>query len=147
MHYPYSFGTDGAASSNTVNPCEQARMFALLGKPGYENLREELEELEHLQLDKKAAFSDESKGRLHPEEPRLMTLRTDKTPGPYYDVFPEGVQGVQLKAEGLRLDGGRTVAEQIGLPVIIQHADATDEFGDDADGEVNDCIIKTVLFH
>lgn len=28
----YSFGTDGAASSNTLNPCEQARHFALLGK-------------------------------------------------------------------------------------------------------------------
>ena len=28
----YSFGTDGAASSNTVNPVEQARLFALLGK-------------------------------------------------------------------------------------------------------------------
>lgn len=28
----YSFGTDGAASSNTLNPCEQARLFALLGK-------------------------------------------------------------------------------------------------------------------
>jgi len=30
--FPYSFGTDGAASSNTLNTCEQARMFALLGK-------------------------------------------------------------------------------------------------------------------
>lgn len=28
----YSFGTDGAASSNTVSPIEQARLFALLGK-------------------------------------------------------------------------------------------------------------------
>lgn len=28
----YSFGTDGAASSNTLNTCEQARYFALLGK-------------------------------------------------------------------------------------------------------------------
>lgn len=28
----YSFGTDGAASSNTLNTCEQARHFALLGK-------------------------------------------------------------------------------------------------------------------
>lgn len=28
----YSFGTDGAASSNTLNPVEQARLFALLGK-------------------------------------------------------------------------------------------------------------------
>ena len=29
---PYAFGTDGAASSNTLNPVEQARLFALLGK-------------------------------------------------------------------------------------------------------------------
>ena len=28
----YSFGTDGAASSNTLNPLEQAKMFALCGK-------------------------------------------------------------------------------------------------------------------
>ncbi len=28
----YSFGTDGAASSNTLNPLEQARLFALNGK-------------------------------------------------------------------------------------------------------------------
>lgn len=28
----YSFGTDGAASSNTLNPMEQARLFALLSK-------------------------------------------------------------------------------------------------------------------
>lgn len=28
----YSFGTDGAASSNTLSPVEQARLFALLGK-------------------------------------------------------------------------------------------------------------------
>ena len=28
----YSFGTDGAASSNSLNPCEQARCFELLGK-------------------------------------------------------------------------------------------------------------------
>lgn len=28
----YGFGTDGAASSNTLNPVEQARLFALLGK-------------------------------------------------------------------------------------------------------------------
>lgn len=28
----YSFGTDGAASSNTLNPMEQARLFGLLGK-------------------------------------------------------------------------------------------------------------------
>lgn len=29
---PLSIGTDGAASSNTLNPLEQARLFALLGK-------------------------------------------------------------------------------------------------------------------
>lgn len=28
----YGFGTDGAASSNTLNPVEQARLFGLLGK-------------------------------------------------------------------------------------------------------------------
>jgi len=28
----YTFGTDGAASSNTLNPLEQARIFALNGK-------------------------------------------------------------------------------------------------------------------
>ena len=28
----YAFGTDGAASSNTLNPVEQARLFALIGK-------------------------------------------------------------------------------------------------------------------
>ena len=28
----YGFGTDGAASSNTLNPMEQARLFGLLGK-------------------------------------------------------------------------------------------------------------------
>lgn len=39
-------------------------------------IREELEELEHIQLDKKAAFSNESKGRLHPEEPRAEDVRT-----------------------------------------------------------------------
>ncbi|MBQ4641952.1 MAG: deoxyguanosinetriphosphate triphosphohydrolase [Oscillospiraceae bacterium] len=39
-------------------------------------LREELEALEHQQLDPKAAFSDESKGRLHPEEPREDDVRT-----------------------------------------------------------------------
>ncbi|MFA9376017.1 MAG: amidohydrolase family protein [Lachnotalea sp.] len=31
-HLQYSFGTDGAASSNTLNPVEQARLFALIGK-------------------------------------------------------------------------------------------------------------------
>ena len=39
-------------------------------------IREELEALEHIQLDKKAAFSNESKGRLHPEEPRAEDVRT-----------------------------------------------------------------------
>lgn len=33
----YSFGTDGAASSNTLNPLEQARLFALNGKMFTEN--------------------------------------------------------------------------------------------------------------
>jgi len=33
----YSFGTDGAASSNTLNPLEQARLFALNGKLFTEN--------------------------------------------------------------------------------------------------------------
>jgi len=33
-------------------------------------LREELEALEHEQLDPKAAFADETRGRLHPEAPR-----------------------------------------------------------------------------
>lgn len=31
-NFPYSFGTDGAASSNSLNTCEQARYFGLLGK-------------------------------------------------------------------------------------------------------------------
>ncbi len=39
-------------------------------------LREELEALEHQQLDPRAAFSDESRGRLHPEEPRAEDVRT-----------------------------------------------------------------------
>ena len=39
-------------------------------------LREELERQEHLQLDKRAAFADESRGRLHPEEPRSEDVRT-----------------------------------------------------------------------
>lgn len=30
--FHYGFGTDGAASSNTLNPMEQARLFGLLGK-------------------------------------------------------------------------------------------------------------------
>ena len=40
------------------------------------NLREELERQEHEQLDPKAAFADESRGRLHPEEPRVDDVRT-----------------------------------------------------------------------
>ena len=39
-------------------------------------LREELERLEHEQLDPRAAFADESRGRLHPEEPRAEDVRT-----------------------------------------------------------------------
>ena len=39
-------------------------------------LREKLERQEHLQLDKRAAFADESRGRLHPEEPRSEDVRT-----------------------------------------------------------------------
>ena len=39
-------------------------------------LREELEKLEHQQLSKMAAFSDESRGRLRPEEPRIEDVRT-----------------------------------------------------------------------
>ncbi|MFA9376016.1 MAG: amidohydrolase [Lachnotalea sp.] len=33
----YSFGTDGAASSNSLNPLEQARLFALIGKYQFDN--------------------------------------------------------------------------------------------------------------
>ena len=39
-------------------------------------IRQELEALEHIQLHKKAAFADETKGRLHPEEPRTEDVRT-----------------------------------------------------------------------
>ena len=39
-------------------------------------LREELERQEHEHLDPKAAFADESRGRLHPEEPRIEDVRT-----------------------------------------------------------------------
>jgi len=39
-------------------------------------LREELERLEHEHLDPKAAFADESRGRLHPEDPRHDDVRT-----------------------------------------------------------------------
>ena len=39
-------------------------------------MREELERQEHAHLDPKAAFADESRGRLHPEEPRADDVRT-----------------------------------------------------------------------
>ena len=39
-------------------------------------LREELERQEHEHLDPKAAFADESRGRLRPEEPRAEDVRT-----------------------------------------------------------------------
>ena len=39
-------------------------------------LREELERQEHEHLDPRATFADESKGRLHPEEPRFDDVRT-----------------------------------------------------------------------
>ena len=39
-------------------------------------IREELEALEHVQLDARAAFADETRGRLHPEEPRIEDVRT-----------------------------------------------------------------------
>ncbi len=39
-------------------------------------IREELERLEHEQLDPRASFSDETKGRLHPEDPRAEDVRT-----------------------------------------------------------------------
>ena len=39
-------------------------------------LREELEQLEHEQLSQYAAFSNESRGRLHPEEDRAEDVRT-----------------------------------------------------------------------
>ena len=39
-------------------------------------IREELEKLEHAQLDPKASFADESRGRLHPEEPKAEDVRT-----------------------------------------------------------------------
>ena len=39
-------------------------------------LREELEKLEHEQLSEKAAFADESRGRLRPEEGRTEDVRT-----------------------------------------------------------------------
>ena len=39
-------------------------------------IREELERLEHLQLDKRASFADETRGRLHPEEAKAEDVRT-----------------------------------------------------------------------
>ena len=39
-------------------------------------IREELEALEHQQLDKRAAFADETRGRLRPEEPKVEDVRT-----------------------------------------------------------------------
>ena len=39
-------------------------------------VREELEALEHTQLDRKAAFANETRGRLRPEEPKLTDVRT-----------------------------------------------------------------------
>ena len=39
-------------------------------------LREELERQEHEHLDPRAAFADESRGRLHPEEPKNEDVRT-----------------------------------------------------------------------
>ncbi len=39
-------------------------------------IREELERLEHIQLDPRASFADETKGRLHPEEAKQEDVRT-----------------------------------------------------------------------
>ena len=39
-------------------------------------IREELEKLEHEHLDKRAAFADETRGRLHPEEEKTEDVRT-----------------------------------------------------------------------
>ena len=39
-------------------------------------IREELEALEHTHLDRRAAFANETKGRLRPEEPRAEDVRT-----------------------------------------------------------------------
>jgi len=40
------------------------------------SIRKELEALEHVQLDPKAAFADETRGRLRSEEPRFEDVRT-----------------------------------------------------------------------
>ena len=39
-------------------------------------VREELETLEHTQLDRRAAFANETRGRLRPEEPKFTDVRT-----------------------------------------------------------------------
>ena len=39
-------------------------------------VREELEALEHTQLDRRAAFANETRGRLCPEEPKATDVRT-----------------------------------------------------------------------
>jgi len=39
-------------------------------------VREELEALEHTQLDRRAAFANETRGRLRPEEPKVTDVRT-----------------------------------------------------------------------
>ena len=39
-------------------------------------MREELEKQEHEHLDRRAAFADETKGRLYPEEPKAEDVRT-----------------------------------------------------------------------
>lgn len=39
-------------------------------------VREELEALEHTQLDRRAAFANETRGRLRPEEPKATDVRT-----------------------------------------------------------------------
>ena len=39
-------------------------------------IREELERLEHVHLDRRAAFADETRGRLHPEESKTEDVRT-----------------------------------------------------------------------
>ena len=48
----------------------------------------------------------------HPKDDRLMTVRTDKTPGPYYDVFPEGLinnwdGSLELTLDGRHVDWNR----------------------------------------
>ncbi len=39
-------------------------------------IRQELEKLEHVHLDKRAAFADETRGRLHPEDEKTEDVRT-----------------------------------------------------------------------